>query len=403
MSTNTSKKIYIFVPGYYGSTLKDQKSGRLIWGDTREIFFGRKTLAMPIPGLNVPGALDLQAHNLIPDKKILGGLLKEDAYDKTILFLNSTDAEAVIPVPWDWRADPIKGIKKIDQVVMESKKKYPDHEFILVSHSFGSLISTYYLRYGTQDYFEAKENWEGLNHFSKIILSGTPFRGSMAIFRNMLHGIKFGLNHNLQTSLAFSSFESSYYLIPARGFDLVLDENNNKVSLKLHDVETWISNEYGLFSKKLKFNDETLMARKEYVRLHLERGVKLHELIEAPVEKNPMDKKRILYLSGYGFKTTNSGVWLKNAKSPGTILYFPKEFKKWKTSVSADIIYSDGDSTIAEFSLEMPIFLKVLKAEHVREKHSHLETLQSNSSHKVIYNFLTGKDLNHGTEKNPRN
>ena len=64
-----SKKIYIFIPGYYGSTLIEPNSGKLIWGDTKEIFFSRSTLAMPIPNMRVPGALNLEPHSLIPDKQ----------------------------------------------------------------------------------------------------------------------------------------------------------------------------------------------------------------------------------------------------------------------------------------------------------------------------------------------
>jgi hypothetical protein len=392
LSKKHIKKIYIFIPGYFGSTLKDQKSGRLIWGDAKEIIFGRQTLAMPIPGMKIPGALNLEAHELIPDKKLLGGLFREDAYDKTIALLKATDAEEVIPVAWDWRADPIHGIKKIDEVVKAAKLKYPDHDFVLVSHSFGSLISSYYLRYGASDYFEARENWEGLKYFSKVVISATPFRGSMAMFRNMLHGIKFGLNHNMQTPMAISTFESSYYLLPAPGLDIVCDEKENKFSLNLYDVETWIKNGFGLFHEKMKFTNASIDSRKKFVYFHLARGKKLNQLIEAPVNEIPLEKKKILYLSGYGFKTTNSGVWLKNTKELNVILYLPKEFKKWKPGISSDVIYTDGDSTIAEHSLKLPAFLEFLETKHVHEKRSHLDILQSNESQKQIYNFLINKD-----------
>ncbi|MBC7429657.1 MAG: hypothetical protein H7336_13655 [Bacteriovorax sp.] len=384
----SSKKIYIFVPGYYGTTLVDPKSGREIWGDAREIFLGRKTLAMPIPGMKIKGALDLKPHKLIPDKKILGGLLKEDAYDKTIALLKSTDAEDVIPVAWDWRADPIRGVKLIDEAVKKAKQKYPGHDFVLVSHSFGSLICSYYLRYGVQDYFEAKENWSGLAHFAKVLISAAPFKGSMSLFRNMFHGIKFGFNPNMQTPLAFCTFESSYYLLPPHGEDFVLDEKENKISLNLYDSETWMKNSFGLFHDKLKFSKETFEARKNYISLHLSRGKKFNELVHSEPVELPVDKKKILYLSGFGFKTTNSGVWIKNTKRPNVILYFPKEFKKWKSAVNTDIIYSDGDSTIARHSMKLPQFLKSLNTKNIHENYSHLDILQSSYAQTQIHDFL---------------
>lgn len=384
----SSRKIYIFVPGYYGTTLVDPKSGREIWGDARELFLGRKTLAMPIPGMKIKGALNLTPHQLIPDKKILGGLLKEDAYDKTIALLKSTDAEEIFPVAWDWRADPIQGVRRIDEVVKLAKQKYPSHEFVLVSHSFGSLISSYYLRYGTDDYFEAKENWRGLSHFSKVIISAAPFKGSMSLFRNMFHGIKFGLNSNMQNSLAFCTFESSYYLLPPSGQDYVLDEKENKISLNLYDPETWIKNSFGLFHDKLKFSKDTSEIRKNFITYHLARGKKMHELIHAPVVERPADKKKILYFSGFGFRTTNSGVWIKNTSQPNALLYYPKEFKKWKSPVTAEVIYSDGDATISEHSLKLPEFFTSLETKNIHENYSHLEILQSRFSQSMIHDFL---------------
>jgi len=338
--------------------------------------------------MKIKGALDLKPHQLIPDKKILGGLLKEDAYDQTIALLKRTDAEDVFPVAWDWRADPIQGVRRIDTVVKKAKEKFPTHEFVLVSHSFGSLISSYYLRYGVDDYFEAKENWNGLSHFSKVILSAAPYMGSMSLFRNMFHGIKFGLNHKMQDSLAFCTFESSYYLLPPSGQDYVLDEEQNRIPLNLYEPETWINNSFGLFHDKLKFSKDTFDARKKYISHHLARGKKMHELIHSPLVENPIDKKKILYFSGFGFKTTNSGVWIKNTSRPNALLYFPKEFKKWKSPIAPDVIYSDGDGTISEQSLKLPKFLESLNAKNIHENLSHLDILQSKYSQSLIHDFL---------------
>jgi len=386
-----SKKIYIFIPGYYGSTLMDPKSRRLIWGDTKEIFFSRSTLAMPIPNMRVPGALNLEPHSLIPDKQVLGGLLKEDAYDKTIAFLKNTNAEEVFPVAWDWRRDPYLGVLRLDQTVKLAKEKYPHHELILVSHSYGSLMASYFLRFGTQDYFNAIENWEGLKHFSKIILSASPFRGTMTVFRNMLNGIKFGLNHNMQTPLAFCTFESSYYLLPPPGFDLVRDQFDNSLSLNLHDPMNWINNSWGLFHEKLKLSSESFEARKTYITNHLSRALKLHQLIDSPINFNPPQKKSILYLSGHGSKTLHQGVWLRNIHKNNVFLYYPKDFKKWKLKLRPASVYGEGDSTIPDFSLELPQAFKALDPRIIHEKRGHLDSLQHKNAHQDIYDFINTK------------
>ncbi|MBC7538484.1 MAG: hypothetical protein H7281_06665 [Bacteriovorax sp.] len=385
------KQIAIFVPGYYGTTLQDEKSGKLIWGDTKEVLFGRKTLALPIDGIFVPGASQLKPHSLINDKKILGGLIREDAYDKTISHLKRIGIQSIYPLAWDWRRDPYKGIIALNELVIKCKRLHPDSSLILVSHSFGSLITSYYLRFGVQDFDNAIENWEGLNHFDKIILSATPFRGLMAMFRNMHYGIKFGLNQNMQTPLAFSSFESSYYLLPPPGLDLVQDENGKLHSLELHNPMVWKKNRYGLFHENCGLTIENEIeneARMKFIDFHITRARQFHQLLDAPIGLKPKILKPILYLSGHGQKTVHHGVWLKKKELENIFLYYPKHFKKWKIKIDPNNVYGDGDSTIPDFSLELPSFLKELNTTEIRQKKTHLNVLQSIESQSYITDFL---------------
>lgn len=383
--------IAIFIPGYYGTTLQDEKSGRLIWGDTKEVLFGRKTLALPIEGLSIPEALSLKPFSMINDKKILGGLIREDAYDKSISLLNSLGVEKVFPLPWDWRRDPYLGIKALDELVDNCKKNYPRSKLVVVSHSFGSLIASYYLRYGAIDFSEAGilgENWKGLKNIDKFILSACPFRGLMAMFRNMHYGIKFGLNHKMQTALAFSTWESSYYLLPPAGMDLVQDEKGTLESLKLHDPNEWQKNKFGLFheSSKLKKESESNNEiRFKFVEHHLGRARKLHTLIESPIKSMPDQLKPILYLSGGGQKTVHHGLWLKK---PNVFLYYPQHFKKWKVKLHPSIVFGEGDATVPDFSLKLPSFLKELNTIEVSRQDSHLNVLQSDESQQIISKFL---------------
>ena len=252
-------------------------------------------------------------------------------------------------------------------------------------------MASYYLRFGTQDYFSAFENWEGLKHFSKIILSATPFRGLMTVFRNMLNGIKFGLNHNMQTPLAFCTFESSYYLLPPPGLDLVRDQNENSISLNLHEPINWINNNWGLFHEKLNLSSDSLEARKLYIDNHLKRALKLHQLIDSPSDFSPPTQKNILYLSGHGSRTLHQGVWLRNISRNNVFLYYPKDFKKWKSHFHPDIVYGEGDSTIPEFSLKLPNSFKVLNPKIIHEKRGHIETIQHKNAHQAIYDFILEK------------
>ncbi len=390
------KKVFIFVPGYYGSTLVEPKSGRTIWGDPKEVLLGRKSLAMPIPGMKVPGALNLEPHQLINSVSLLGGLLKEEAYEKTIDLLRQLNPEAVLPVAWDWRQDPMHGILRLDETVRQARRRFPQAQLSLVSHSFGSVISSYYLRYGTQDYFAAKETWEGLSHFSHVVLTAAPFRGLMAMFRNMLNGFRFGLNPNLQTPLAFCSFESSYYLLPPAGLDLVQNELGETISLKLHDSNLWQKNRWGLFHEKLKLDESSIDARKKFTSLHLTRAEKFHQLLSEPTTCLPAQHGKALYLQGFGFKTIQKGVWLQEHNDPNVFLYYARDFKKYKpalktkksVSLNYESVYADGDQTVPDFSAELLPSLNPITSINLKTKRTHLEVLQHASSQKVISDFL---------------
>lgn len=382
------KKIYLFIPGYYGSTLKERNKNRLVWGDPKELFFKRSSLALPIEGINIPGVLDLHPHSVIPDMQILGGLLKEESYDKTLHFLKALDDTLdVIQIAWDWRKEPLNGALKIQEAIDFSKNKYPNCEYILVSHSYGSLAASYYLRYGIQEYDIARETWEGLQHFSKVILSACPYKGLMAIFRNMHKGIKFGFNHKMQDALTFSTFQSSYFLIPPQGLDKIKDAEGNSKILGLYDPANWIENRWGLFHEQHKIEKNEKL--KSYLSTNLLQSKKFHELMSKPIEVYPKKNNQILYLQGHGFKTLHEGVWLNNQKASNIFLYYPKDFKKWKPKkIKYEDVYGDGDSTVPDFSLKIPEAFISIGTEIYKDHLGHLDILQSDKSQLKIKHFL---------------
>ncbi len=381
---------FLFIPGYYGTTLIEEKTNHLVWGDPKEVMFGKKSLARPIPGVDLPKVLDLKPHELIQDVRLVGGLIREDAYNRTISLLKTIGGPKshIETVPWDWRQDPIHGVHQLHNKVLQVKRDRPNDELILISHSFGSVVAAYYLRYGIQDYFNAVENWAGLNNFSKVVMAAAPFRGLMAMFRNMHKGVRLLLNTSSQSPLAMSTFESSYYLLPPPGRDLIKDEKLNSMSLDLHKIESWSDNNWGLFHHRHPFRPETLKHRLEYVSNHLARAKKLHQLMDAPIKSKPPKRVEIMYFSGHGSKTVHEGVWLKSAKTSNVFLYYPKDFKKWLPKTDPEIVYGDGDQTVPDFSAELPPAFKSLDPKILHMKLGHLEILQSARSQNYIHEFL---------------
>ena len=384
------QKVFIFIPGFYGSTLIEKSKKRLIWGDPKELFLRRSTLALPIDGIKIPGAMELHPHSVIPDMQILGGLVKEEAYNKTILFLKNQNPLDIIQVAWDWRREPLHGVQRLHQAVIRTQEKYPQAEIILFSHSYGSLVASYYLRYGVQDYEEAKEDWYGLKNFSKVILSSCPYYGLMAIFRNMHKGIKFGLNTRMQNALAFCTFESSYYLMPTTDYGIIRNSMGEKVSLDLYNPETWIKDKWGIFQENLNIKNHDNINLQNFLITNLQKAKRFHKLMSQDLQSYPQNKnQKILYLEGRGFKTLHEGVWLNHLKKKNVFIYYPQDFKKWKFKlINQTDLFADGDGTVPDFSLSIPkAFLKI-GAEVYTDQLGHLDMLQSKKSQEKIKSFL---------------
>lgn len=382
-----TQRVFIFIPGYYGTALVDEQSGHSVWADPKEILLGKKTLALSVAGLDIPGTLNLAPKQIIEDVRLFGGLLREDAYNKT-LNLFKTIGGHIETVGWDWRRDPLQGVRALHEKVQDVKLRFPKAEIILGSHSFGSLVSAYYLRYGTQDYLEAKENWFGLQQISKTIMAASPFRGLMGMFRNVHKGQRFFLNTNNQSPLAFATFESTYYLMPPKGFDLVRDETQKAFPIGLQDPTKWAEYGWGLFDPAHRFSPVTIDVRKNYVQTHLERAQKMFELIEAPLESRPSRAGQMLYLRGTGSSTVGEGIWYRKTGSQNTFLYYPKDFKKWMPEINAKSVYRDGDGTVPDYSSILPPAYVQMGATLVEEKLPHLGVLQHPRSQNRIHEFL---------------
>ena len=102
----------------------------------------------------------------------------------------------------------------------------------------GGLITSYYLRYGSQAPEEAVETWEGASHIDKVVLATVPFKGSMTAFHNMKHGARFGLNTTLIKAQAFATFPSVYEMMPTYA-PVLLDGRLNPLPYTLYESKLW--------------------------------------------------------------------------------------------------------------------------------------------------------------------
>ncbi|MDD4974335.1 MAG: hypothetical protein PHY93_08275 [Bacteriovorax sp.] len=376
------RRIILFVPGYYGSRLVDQKSSKIRWVRLLDFFFSQKGIPTTVPGTNIIASEELVPSEVLKQVTLVPYLVKIDSYGKTLSILEAFASQhqmVVETAPYDWRDDFVSSLKLIDNKIKSLDLQSTD-ELYVVSHSTGSLLMAYYLRYGAQDVDGAvEENWEGLKYIKKAVLAAAPFHGLMVLLRDTEHGTTKGFNRNLMSARDYSSFKSSYMFLPPKGEDMGYNSDDQKeVLLNLHDPKTWENNNWGIF-KFIKVSEKE--AAKKFIDTYMSRSQKFHDLLRAPIKNNPYKKIPILYTWGAGHKTVQKGFVAKdeNGKLSREINFALKD------------CLVEGDGTVTCESGKPLNYFKSLDLILQPTNLSHLKVIASKKNQKVIQEFILKK------------
>lgn len=151
----------ILLPGIMGSELADADNNK-VWVNVKGIVLGGNFV-------RIEHFDDEQLNNL----KAVG--LYSKAYFKTIKWLEKK-GYTVHTFPYDWRKPIDEGASLLKEFVEAKAGNDSKKEFIFVAHSMGGLVTRRYLEiFGDQ----AK------NRLEKLIMLGTPNRGSYLPFKAM--------------------------------------------------------------------------------------------------------------------------------------------------------------------------------------------------------------------------
>lgn len=367
------QKILLFIPGYYGSMLKEKSSNKIRWAKASNFLFSQTGVSTQIPGTEIGSTAELVTDGVLRNVLILPRLWDVDSYGKTLRQLDQFAVEHQMRLetaPYDWRDDFNNCITTIDQKIKSFNLK-PDDELYIVSHSMGALLMTYYIRYGTQDVDTAVENWEGLKQIKKIALIAPPLHGLMILFRDMEDGTRIGINRSLLSGLDYSTFKSSYFFLPPKGEDIGLSESKEKVSLEIHDVAKWEKNHWGPFKYAKSSEVATVHA---FVQKYMSRSEKFHALLRAPIKVNPPKRLPMLHMRGLGHETKE---YASLKMKDGMISYsFDKEGQV------------DGDGTVTIRSGVPLEYFKALDFTTMDTGLGHLDILALPKSQIAIWDFL---------------
>jgi len=376
MPSNSS--VVIFLHGYYGSALVQPEENKIYYPGLKEALIGRFPIALESHQLSLPSDPNLVAAGTIGKVVVIPGLYEIDVYEQGIQNLGK-DLK-IYSFSYDWRTDLFSVVQDLDIVVQELKDR--GNSVSLLAHSMGGLVASYYLAYGPKEPHEAEMNWGGARLIDRAVFLGTPFNGSVSIFRNMIYGTGYTWNEDALSALSVSSFASSYFLLPFKASIFETTNSNAAQPLPLASAEFWKENKIGLaaeqfdeaiFKQRFRYMETKLLRANSFVDLLFKQGV-------------PPAKLRILNVVGKGRSTLARGFYSAEKKA---FALRPSEAKELQIDFSK--LEEDGDSSVPMASAQMPpAFASVTEVFPSGDLHDRL--MDSSTTRDKILDFLKRKD-----------
>ena len=389
---NAVRSAVILVPGYYGTRLVRESDGKLVWISAEQALVGDLPLTLPIPGLGLHNAIQLQPAGILEKVPIIPLLYSVDGYGSMLEVLQEYGKgrrATIVPFSYDWRDDLMVSARKLDTVIHDLHTEGAT-DIRIVAHSMGGLMTAYYLRYGTQDPAQAVETWAGAAQLTGVALVGVPFKGTMIAFRNSQYGVTIGLNRTLLQPTAVASFPATYYLLPAMDTDVLLTRDLQPMMGAVRDGNNWTAYRWGLL-KPLPLPNEVGARREAYTSQWLARSKRFSTLVLKPVTAYSGPSIPLLSISGRGQATLATGVW-DRSQPPGTttVIFDERMLKNVLPQTDPAVLFKDGDGTVTTESAALPpAYAKAFRVTHRQYDAGHVDLMTSPSIQKEIIAFLS--------------
>ncbi len=344
----------IFIPGFYGTRLVQTSDRKIVWLSAWQALFGSKTAART--GFGVAGERALVPGTVLDCIPVIPGIYAKDVY---AVFLGKLRARLgtrgssprIHLFAYDWREDYFAVVKQLARLVSELKHQGAT-SIAIIAHSMGGLITSYYLRYGSQTPEDAVETWEGASHIDKVVLTTVPFKGSMTAFHNMKHGARFGLNTTLIKAQAFATFPSVYEMMPTYS-PVLLDGGLKPLPSRLYESELWERYGWGFLDTATRVSEQVRQKRLALVTAALHTGRQLYECLHAPLSRSPQLSTQMLYIFARSHPTLARAVLLDAEPTPA-LLFHRDEFAKHLPQQPYRALFEDGDETVSVQSAQLP-------------------------------------------------
>jgi pimeloyl-ACP methyl ester carboxylesterase len=376
------RPVVVFIPGYYGSALKEVGSDRRVFLTVRQLLFKSEALSLFQSELDTPPGPPLEVDGVLDSIRIFGNPISYDVYgdlQKNLGKWTNTRDARVIPFAYDWRTDLPRAASELATLVKSLKVKGAPR-VDLVAHSMGALLAAYYLGYGGNDFEKTTFNWEGAKEIEKAVLLAPPFRGVFSIFRNMQRGAPPLLgNGSLLPSETVASFPSSYQLLPLPNAR-ALTFDGKPVDLPVGDPKFWRERNLGLLARAS--GSETVRSKRvEFTEREVLRAAKFAERVQFNSAPGPCPTK-ILQVVGTGHPTIDTAYF-----DPKTGEFIFDRDKPKKRGLDEGALSADGDGTVSATSAKLPAAFESNATVHF-SKEGHAGMFADKNIEKALEEFL---------------
>lgn len=389
------KPMTMFIPGMMASTLKDKKTGKIVYGN---VFQGLiEELELPIDGKTLRENQDeVAAHTVVRTFKYIPGVLELDLNDKVqqvaIKIGGFKIGQDGFSYAWDWRRDYVEAAQGLAKAIEEIKVKTgkPDLKINLLCHSAGGLVARYYAKYGGKDVLDDPApvpTYEGAKNINKIIMMGTPNTGSVESFMTVHDGLWLPSVGYATTEIIFS-MPALYELMPIEGEKVFIDPDGKRLAIDLHDPKNWetygwsvfnpakqakdlakLKKQYGDVEGQKRF-DEKLAVQRRFLALMLSRAKKFREALWAGDPAEEKEKVRYVVFGGDRALTLQAAILGRDDKGA-----WKTTFKTKRPNVE-DALYSYGDMSVTKESV---------LGRHMAEVGSQMVRRQLPAAHSVFF------------------
>jgi pimeloyl-ACP methyl ester carboxylesterase len=296
-------------------------------------------------------------------------------------------AARIVELPYDWRRDNLGAVQALHACTTRLRGE-GIRRIALVGHSMGGLISSYFLRYGSQPPESAVETWEGAALVDAVLIAGAPFRGAMLSFHDMQHGARTGLNRSLLNATAVASFPSCYQLLPLADADCVRSAALEPLPGVMADAERWRRHGWGLLrGMQGRLAQGAIEARFRYLQDQLARAGRIAERLHAPLARTPAGAPPLLNLVGSGLPSLAQVIYLES--DGGRLLFRNRELERFAPAAARGSLLADGDGTVTRRSAALPAaYAQALHAQELTVAAPHMDLLHGEPSRAAVLSLL---------------